>query len=58
MLDLIFTRQLQDITNINYGAPLLKSDQAVLDINGWAKQCRGSYNYKKERPKGLFQQHG
>ena len=52
-LDLIFTRQPEDITNINYGAPLGKSDHAVLDMKYWVdiknntKQFKGTYNYKK-----------
>ena len=52
-LDLIFTRQPEDITDLNYGAPLGKSDHAVLDMKYWAdikndtKQFKGTYNYKK-----------
>ena len=59
MLDLIFTRQPEDITDINYGAPLGKSDHAVLGMKYWAdiksntKQFKGTYNYKKGDYTGL-----
>ena len=59
MLDLIFTRQPEDITDINYGAPLGKSDHAVLDMKYWTnivknkKQYKESYNYKKGDYNGL-----
>ena len=59
MLDLIFTRQPEDITDINYGAPLGKGDHAVLDMKYWTnilkntKQYKGIYNYKKGDYNGL-----
>ena len=59
MLDLIFTRQQEDITDINYGAPLGKGDHAVLDMKYWTniakspKKYKGNYNFKKGDYNGL-----
>ena len=59
MLDLIFTRQPEDITELNHNAPLGKSDHDVLDMKYWAdaknttKKFKGTYNYRKGDYVGL-----
>ena len=53
MLDLIFTRQVEDITDINHGSPLGMSDHDVIDMSYWTeikkntKQYKRRHNYKK-----------
>ena len=53
MLDLIFTRQQEDITDITYHAPLGMSDHAVINMKYCIEEesnvskYKGKYNYKK-----------
>ena len=59
MLDLIFTRQPEDITHINYSAPLGNGDHTVIDMKYRTsiaknpKKYKGTYNYKKGDYNGL-----
>ena len=59
MLDLLFTRQQEDITNITYHAPLGMSDHAVINMKYCIEEesnvskYKGKYNYKKGDYTGL-----
>ena len=59
MLDLLFTRQQEDLTNITYNAPLGTSDHAVLNMNYYIEeesnvsQYKEKYNYRKGDYTGL-----
>ena len=47
MLDLIFTRQVEDITDINHGSPLGMSDHDVIDMSYWTEIKKNTKQYKR-----------
>ena len=59
MLDLLFTRQQEDLTNITHNAPLGMSDHDVINMKYYIEeesnvsQYKGKYNYKKGDYVGL-----